>query len=834
MAPRRLPDTLIASHAGALRALAIDVAADRDEAADIEQETWLRALVAPPSSFERFGGWLATVARGFASKRRRSAGRRREHERAYAAQRSLEHADDPTHADTLRAVIEALFALDEPYRRTVFQRYFEDLSPRELAEREGVALATIESRLQRAHVKLRVALERRLGSRDGGARRALLAFAGLDGSTRAALGGALVGLTGVGLVSLKTKIVVAAAVGLLAWLGWQRLADHGAPAAPAASVAAETKSDVRSLDTPPIAHAAPYSSERAAIGAEASASEPTTEAPVPLAAGPYVFALDVAPLDEHERPLAHVDVYLAPEGRPFSRIGNTDWTGHLRVKWRAFAPSFDALLAAERTGFGRAPLRRVRLQAGEPNEFSPALVQSHGAVRNAVGFALVGGNDGTFEISLRDPNALTDLEWAPDELGNAVFEDPWITPASATPMSIAAGSHQLLGEIDYMSGGMISFEQVLSVEGGPAEVDEAPAVQIAVVALDASGAPLADARVTVTAAASDTRTDGKTDAEGRYTARVPPGALEITVGGLDRPLARKRFEVEAGATVEWNATLYAERALSGSLATPNGTPLAGWTIEVLDSYTKNCVALCTTDDQGKFRCGHAPIASVALVARNPDGGTRFVALRSVLPSNLDDALELRVDPRTAKIAFELVDDDGAPIRDAQVRVLFGDDGFGARVERQDHDEGGAEPSSTWTTPPLAPGGWELEVGGPARGWRKLGNFQLVAGEVLELGKLRWTPPSIELRAEGDARTAVSARLETVAGGVRVRSHAFQSELPVSLPIDGETWSLNWRAAPLAEGASAAGELPFGAPRTVSLDARARRELVLAPTSGEHR
>ncbi|MCC6407789.1 MAG: hypothetical protein IT453_11525, partial [Planctomycetes bacterium] len=69
MAPRRIPDTLIASHAGALRALAIDVAADRDDAADIEQETWLRALVAPPASFERFGGWLATVARGFASKR---------------------------------------------------------------------------------------------------------------------------------------------------------------------------------------------------------------------------------------------------------------------------------------------------------------------------------------------------------------------------------------------------------------------------------------------------------------------------------------------------------------------------------------------------------------------------------------------------------------------------------------------------------------------------------------------------------------------------------------------------------------------------------------------
>ena len=52
-------------------------------------------------------------------------------------------------------VVERLMTLREPYRSTLLARYFEDLSHGEIAARDGVALATVRSRLQRGLAELR-------------------------------------------------------------------------------------------------------------------------------------------------------------------------------------------------------------------------------------------------------------------------------------------------------------------------------------------------------------------------------------------------------------------------------------------------------------------------------------------------------------------------------------------------------------------------------------------------------------------------------------------------------------------------------------------------------
>ncbi len=217
---RPLQPELLLTHAAALRSTARALLHDEHAAEDVVQETWLRAWCAPPRGEGSLGGWLRRVAEGLALQRRRSEGRRVRREFEYASERS-QSTDSGQRSAVLRAVVEAVLALDEPYRETVLLRWFEGLPPRTIAERLNVRVATVDSRLQRAHDRLRVKLERELD--DGTQRwRGLVALVlGAPDPTRwlPTLAYPLAGVA----VSLKmTSAVLAVVVGVCLWVGWDR------------------------------------------------------------------------------------------------------------------------------------------------------------------------------------------------------------------------------------------------------------------------------------------------------------------------------------------------------------------------------------------------------------------------------------------------------------------------------------------------------------------------------------------------------------------------------------------------------------------------------------
>lgn len=139
-----------------LQALSQQLVRDPNAAADLEQETWLAAMQAPPAHLDGPRGWLRTVAQRLAQRKFRG-------DRARAARERLVSRDEalPTtgravvHAKNVKALVEATLALEEPFRETVLLRYFESLQPTEIAERMGVPPSTVRSRLTRAHAKLR-------------------------------------------------------------------------------------------------------------------------------------------------------------------------------------------------------------------------------------------------------------------------------------------------------------------------------------------------------------------------------------------------------------------------------------------------------------------------------------------------------------------------------------------------------------------------------------------------------------------------------------------------------------------------------------------------------
>lgn len=173
------------------------------------QETWVDALEHRPETATSVRGWLATVLRNNLSKLRRGNANRVSREELVSVTEGVETSthDVVERAATHRDLVLAVMDLDEPYRSTILLRFFENLSYADIARREGVTRAAVNSRITRGLGLLRHKLEKSYGDRPA----ALRALAPLAALCRPE--GALPLITGVKLMYVVTGI---AAVGLAA------------------------------------------------------------------------------------------------------------------------------------------------------------------------------------------------------------------------------------------------------------------------------------------------------------------------------------------------------------------------------------------------------------------------------------------------------------------------------------------------------------------------------------------------------------------------------------------------------------------------------------------
>ncbi len=153
-------ETLL-THRAWVRRLARSLARDEASASDLEQRAWTAALRRPPQEEATSRAWLGRVVRNLARDAIRADGRRTHHERAAARAEALSPtADVVAEADAHRLLVLAVHGLGEPGRTTVLLRWFEGLPPRSVAERMGVPVETVRTRLRRAHGTLRQRLQR--------------------------------------------------------------------------------------------------------------------------------------------------------------------------------------------------------------------------------------------------------------------------------------------------------------------------------------------------------------------------------------------------------------------------------------------------------------------------------------------------------------------------------------------------------------------------------------------------------------------------------------------------------------------------------------------------
>lgn len=142
----------VRDHAGTIFRVAYHAVRDRPEAEDVTQTVLLRLYQYDGEfqSGEHLKHWLLRVAVNESRKVLRSPWRKRNV--------PLEDWDAVTETAEERGVLEAVMALDAKYRLPVYLHYYEDCSVQEIAAALGTNPSTIQTRLQRAREKLKIAL----------------------------------------------------------------------------------------------------------------------------------------------------------------------------------------------------------------------------------------------------------------------------------------------------------------------------------------------------------------------------------------------------------------------------------------------------------------------------------------------------------------------------------------------------------------------------------------------------------------------------------------------------------------------------------------------------
>jgi RNA polymerase sigma-70 factor (ECF subfamily) len=736
-------DTLL-SHASGLRALARGLLGDEDAAEDVLQETWIAALERPPTGEP--GGWLRSVTRHLALKRRRGETRRSSRERSVSRAEALESTDDlVAQRETLQRVVTAVSELDEPYSQVVLMRYFRDLRPRAIAEQLDLSVATVDSRLHRARAKLRDRLDATAGGERVRWAPALVAATGWSvrdlahtGGEGAAGSGGSLAPVGRGGMAMELKILFIGVTSIALTWGGARLVStsQDESATPSASEGELARAGVPAL-VQGVGESATTSPADDSDDDERAVVE--TRAPAPLApsrpAAGFSYLLEGRVVGTDDLPVAGATVSFVPPGHPVGDMFTSDMDGRFALTFEAHTPRMEGLLWVDHQfgGHTAAPARHLPLEHGT------TAVRVVLAPGDATWFGLdsseaagVGLSSGAF-FEAHNGTDTTRFQW-PTPL--AYVEESVIEMVDAS-MDVAVLAR--LEELGYME------KPALLGRGESGETPPLEQVHVSGTVFDASGAPAALAPVVLRFAPSgQLHRTLFTDDEGAYSASLSAGEYEFGAGGGRYGLATRTWsfdEADLGSEHVWSPVLDRGLELHGTLTLADGQLADGWVVE-LERRDGNGVHFdATVTSEGRFALPNvagggrlhvvAPGAELASwVVENAQPGVEPLTL-AIPASAAPGFLQVSVvtadlpDKRTAEVWVRQV-------ASGRITWLLWDDA---------HDAHGQS---------LPAGDYRVVVGGAEHGYVDLGTATVIGGEEVALeatlparGNLNWTPLETE-------------------------------------------------------------------------------------------
>jgi RNA polymerase sigma-70 factor (ECF subfamily) len=805
------------AHAGYVRALARRLVYDPHAADDLFQAAWLAALERPARDGSAPRRWLAALVRNLASKSWLAGARRRAREQR---RDPPPPASSPAEVLALeserRRVVAALLELDEPYRSTLIQRFFDDLEPAQIAARADVPVETVRTRLKRGLQRLRERLLRD-GALAGALARGLNLGPPAMPEVMARLGQRIL------LMSMAKKAAFAVAVVVVAAFAWQQI---GAPGAPGSSGGRQPRP-------------AP----------EVAASAAT--APAPTDAG---SARSVVPVVGGTSPTGSLTVHVqwpdhAPAAGINARVGPTD-VANVEASMRTARTGADGSFTIERLRPGkvfiyldRAYTDDATIRAGERTEVTMLLghgLEIRGHVRDYDGrpaadaeIVITRGFGPAFVVATSAADGAFAIAHAPlDAAVSARARDRAPTPqkivhgkpygAVEIELAFAARGGAIVGTVVDRDGKPVAGAVVLV---GP-ETDsfralpgsgELPPLRDRLTASDAGGAyrtegvAAGDTQLTVVAnrfapwrgevrvvEGYTARCDAVLQASARLRGTVrdeqgqpknggvrvgrwgitassincsadgsyeldflPLGDFEAWAGQPGAGEARTTLHAEPGAELRWDPVLSRGTTLRGRVLA-DGRPVARCRVSArgMPSARANWFQDDTTYVDGRFSFINCPAGLLHLEARSPTSGQFVVAALDDVDPFAGEVV-LAVDPArepTAHVSGRVVDGDGRPVADAEVSVLPLAADLGGHSLRTDAD------------------GRFLSPGCPAGEWR-------VAVQVEGFARFAAPARAVAAGATVDWGDLVLARGGSVVVALQVEPGIDASGLVVSLADD---------------------------------------------------
>ncbi len=711
---------VLLEHAQFLRRLARGILHDADAADDVAEDAIVAALGERPTNLR---AWLGKVARHLALSRRRADTRRDLRERAAARPEALPSAaEGVARLELQRKVVDAVLALDEPYRSVVVHRFFYDLAPGEIAKRLQVPLETVRTRLRRALEQLRARLDASHGRESWSV--ALLAIAA---PRKTPLGGILA-------MSVKSKFVAASVLALACVaLGVSALARREGPpprapvtqearrAEPAAVEAAPAPSPapppvdfaaidrdrdvfgvVVDADGNPVANADVRVIRYPAMGvAKGLAQAESVEGPGTMTASDGSFALRVERGEEVDlRVKARGFVELQRRWCPAGGKVRILMRKGVSLRVRATGPDGRPLAGAHVVMFkGRAPemevagiyvfLEGLTDERGTcvlgdllpAREVQVAAWHADMAFPKPAPVQLPATGEAELELKAEQGRELsgrvTDAATGAPVEGAIVNAYPMVVPFASFVRTDADGRYRLGGwgserALFVHARGYASGREEV---GDRSQVDFAlnPGVTVTGVVRDVTGAPLAGAFVGAFASDRTEIRETWTDGEGRFELPGVSRARELVVAKqgfaqVQQPIGAKEAEIVLGEGYR----------LEGRVLGADGQPVEGAEVEVTMATMVSVAGPSRgvpqryrrhTDDLGRFRFADLPSGPCRVSARVGERSIdRDVAIEA---SDVAD-VELRVEAREVGRQFtvQVVDEAGRPVSGVYIRSVY--------------------------------------------------------------------------------------------------------------------------------------------------------------------
>ncbi len=649
----RLPDDL-QRETRALRRVARGILFEPALAEDAVQEAWLAALRARPDP-ERSGSWLNEAVRRIARGLRRSEARRGTRERIAArAEAQPSAAEGAARVELLRELLDALEALEEPYRSAVQLRLLDDLPPRTIAARLGVPVETVRTRIKRGLEKLRARLDAQNAHRRGEFLAALAPLALPAGWKLGA--GAYLGskaIHGV-LMSTQAKLAAAALLVLVAGLAWWRPwtpagptgarlesdATHDATAQAAPSASATAKPDA--VDELVAAEHAGGSDRRAAGTTPASwvlRGRATRDRGVPFA-GAQIDLEVVAGYDGPGDALQHETLHAAEDGS-FS-LALPPPEGAVRVRARGQMPGFIGF-RSERLVLRGAPAPSDLLVS-----FYTLDLVLAGRVLDTQGAPIRGAHvsgAGRAEVE-------TDVEGRFEVAGSTLLKrtqlEAWAEGYEEARTALGA---EAPGRIENI------------------ELRLAPCAVLHGRVVDEGGHGIADARVRCFPLG---HAETRSGSDGRFTLTgLPTRATWISIGAEREGYATGRVELRDAKlpAEELQLTLSRGLELTGVVLGEGGTPLPGAEVFSGPSRYDIDAVFGIAGDEGRFRLADVPRSAREVHAEHAGYAPAQCALE---PTSGANPPPLRLELARGLVASgTVVDQEGAPLARIGIAVRRG-------------------------------------------------------------------------------------------------------------------------------------------------------------------